>query len=62
MKIERSMNLDILAEHIGPKATREDAAAMRDALIEAGFSGQYLASVDSDVWQEMVADNCGETC
>ena len=53
MIIASNMNLDLLAEHIGPDATREEAREMRDLLVEQ-FDGQDTADVLDDAWTEMV--------
>ena len=52
MKINSQMNLSELAEHMG-EATEEEAATMRDLLVETGETD--LADIDEAAWSDLLA-------
>ena len=53
MKIEKTMSLELLAEHIGPSATIEDAQMMRELLVER-FDGLDTRDVPESEWLKLI--------
>lgn len=49
--ITHQMNLDVVAEAMGPYATREEAVAMRRILVER-WAGRVLEEVSEPEWQD----------
>ena len=54
--ISTTMNLGNLMEHLGLESTLLDAEAMRDLLIERGFGGQTIESIDETTWWDMAGE------
>ncbi len=52
MQITTIMNLDQLAEHMGDIATADEARAMRDLLVEAGYNS--TSEVPEAEWLTML--------
>ena len=48
------MDLGQLAQHMGSDATTEQAARMRQALINAGHDGEDTAALDDGEWLIML--------
>lgn len=61
MIISRNMNLDMLAERIGGRATVQDAARFRDLLCETGHVGMDVKAVDAEQWHDLLDKIDGET-
>jgi hypothetical protein len=51
---DKPATLGQIAEFLGPDATDEDAAKMRDALLAAGID--ELAGIDETVWHQIMHD------
>lgn len=49
MKVHSDMDLNQLAERMGPEATLDDASAMRDLLVE-NFDGQDTTEIPEGEW------------
>lgn len=56
MKIARSMSLGELAERMGSDATPENAAAMRDALLETEYTD--TEDMPDDEWLSILDNVC----
>lgn len=54
MTIEPTMNLGQLAELIGNYASNEDAAAVRDYLIGAGFENMDTDMIADNDWSRII--------
>ena len=53
--ITHQMNLDVVAEAMGPYATREDAVAMRRILL-ARWAGRALEEISEPEWQDAMEE------
>ena len=55
MKISRTMNLDQLAERIGYDATREEAASLRDELVETYDIYETTEEIPEQIFLALIA-------
>lgn len=53
MRVHSDMDLNQLAERMGPEATLADASAMRDFLVEK-FDGQDTSEIPEGEWLAML--------
>ncbi|MDH1506276.1 hypothetical protein N5I20_14525 [Aeromonas caviae] len=55
MKVHSNMDLNQLAERMGTEATLDDAAAMRELLVEK-FDGQDTAEIPEGEWMALLEE------
>lgn len=55
MEVSRDMDLNHLAEHMGSEATTEDAAAMRELLVER-FDGVDVGEISEREWLTLLEE------